>query len=66
MKEMNLGFEIPSYITEEIDEYVSLLEKGKRSISRLENIKALSRLACVNGRMTEEQEECLIENIIKL
>ena len=52
---------IPSYIKEEIEEYLLLTEKGKCKIMKWENIKMLLRMAQINGRLTVEQTDFIMQ-----
>ncbi len=58
---INIDFDIPYYIFEEIVEYIEQTAQGKCRCSKWENIKSLLSLAVVNGRMTREQADSLIE-----
>ena len=59
MNTINEEFNIPYYIFEEITEYIELTAKGRCKCMKWENIKALLRLAIVNGRITKEQADFL-------
>lgn len=58
-KGINYEFNIPFYIFEEIVEYIEQVALGKNKTSKWKNIKALLRLAFVNGRLTKQQVEQL-------
>ena len=57
----NLGFEIPDYIKDEIEEYQYEVKNGINRCMKWENIKALLRLAEFNNRITEEQIKKIID-----
>ena len=46
---------IPTYIVEEIEEYIKLTDKGYCKCMKWENIKSLLKLAIINNRITEEE-----------
>ena len=48
-------FIVPNYIAEEILEYIVQTAQGRCRCMKWENIRALLRLAMVNGRITKEQ-----------
>lgn len=58
-KTINVDFNIPYYIFEELAEYLELTAKGRCKSSKWENIKSLLRLAIINERLTKEQAEFL-------
>lgn len=60
MDEINKEFNIPYYIFEEIVDYIELTSKGYCKTMKLENIKALLRLAKINNRLSEAQVEFII------
>ena len=51
----SINFDVPQYITEEIDQYIKDCENGKFKCMKRENIKSLIGLAVVNNRITKEQ-----------
>lgn len=53
------NFEVPNYIAEEILEYIEQTAQGRCRCMKWENIKALLRLAMVNGRITRKQANIL-------
>lgn len=61
MEEMNIEFNVPYYIFEEIIEYVELTKQGYCKSMKWNNIKALLKLAQVNDRLSIEQVN-FIEN----
>lgn len=61
MKEINFEFDVPSYIFEEIIEYVELSSKGKNCYMKWENIRILLNLAVVNKRLTTIQAKYIEE-----
>ena len=61
MEKINRDFNIPSYIVDEIVEYVELTEKGNCKCMKWENIKGLLRLSQVNKRLSEQQVEFIIK-----
>lgn len=54
-KKININFDIPYYIFEDLIEYIELTAKGKPTGTRWEKIRALLGLARMNKRLTEEQ-----------
>lgn len=61
MEKLNIDFNIPYYIVEEIVDYIELTNKGYCKTMKWENIKALLRLAKVNNRLSNEQVDFLIK-----
>lgn len=59
MKTKIKDFNVPSYIVEEIVEYIEQTSMGRCRSMKWQNIKALLRLAIVNGRITREQADFL-------
>ena len=59
MEEKIIDFEIPSYIADEIAEYVEDCKNGNCKYMKLENIKALIGLAVLNNRITKEQGDII-------
>lgn len=59
MENINIDYEVPRYILEEIEEYIEETEKGRCRVMKWENIRGLMRLAIVNDRLTEEQAQIL-------
>lgn len=59
--EINIEFDIPYYIFEEIVEYIEDTSKGKSRCMKWENIKALLRLAVKQNRLSEQQAKSLEE-----
>lgn len=57
----NEEFNIPYYVFEEIVEYVELTSEGNRKSKKWENVKALTNLAVMNGRLTKSQGEFLLK-----
>lgn len=55
------NFEIPKYIEDEIIEYTEQTAMGKCRCMKWENIRALLKLAVVNGRLTREQVKYIEE-----
>lgn len=51
----SINFDVPQYITEEINQYIKDCENGKFKYMKRENIKSLIGLAIVNNRITKEQ-----------
>lgn len=51
------NFIVPDYIVDEILEYTEQTIKGRCRCMKWENIRALLRLAKVNGRLNQEQVE---------
>ncbi len=64
MNRLNLDFNVPFYIFDEVVEYVKLKANGNDKVMKKENIKALLRLAVVNNRLTKEQLE-YIQNMLE-
>ena len=62
MNQINIDFEIPQYIKEEIEQYSLDCKNGYCRHMKWENIKCLIGLAVVNNRITKEQGEFLIKN----
>jgi len=60
MEKINVDFNIPYYIFEEIVEYVEETAKGRCRCTKWDNIKALLRLAQVNNRLNEKQVQHII------
>jgi len=58
---MNLEFNVPYYIFEEIVEYIELNKEGNKKTAKWENIVALLKLALKNNRITKEQYNFLKE-----
>ncbi|MBQ3409615.1 MAG: hypothetical protein IJH12_10490 [Clostridia bacterium] len=52
---INIDFNVPFYIFEDLIEYVELTAQGKPTGTRWEKIRALLGLAKINERLTEEQ-----------
>lgn len=50
-----LDFVIPDYVLAEIKEYIEETQQGRCRCMKWQNIRALLRLAMVNGRITYEQ-----------
>lgn len=61
MEKLNIDFNIPYYIVEEIVYYIELTNQGYCKTMKWENIKALLRLAKVNNRLSNEQVDFLIK-----
>ncbi|WP_305113863.1 hypothetical protein [Thomasclavelia cocleata] len=60
-KKINMEYNIPYYIFEEIVEYIEQTAQGKCKKATWENIKSLLNLAVINERLTREQANNLIE-----
>ena len=61
MEEINVDFNIPYYIFEEIVEYVELTAQGQCKSMKWNNIKSLLKLAQVNNKLTDTQVKHLIK-----
>lgn len=61
MEKLNIDFNIPYYIVEEIVDYIELTNQGYCKTMKWENIKALLKLAKVNNRLSNEQVDFLIK-----
>ena len=61
MEKINVDFNIPYYIFEEIIEYIEQTAQGRCRCMKWENIKLLLKLAQVNNKLSEQQVEFLIE-----
>ncbi len=61
MEEINKDFNVLYYIFEEIVEYVEQTAQGHCKCMKLENIKALLRLAQANDRLTATQVKYIID-----
>lgn len=59
MKNINIDYEVPKYILEEIEEYTQETKEGRCRVMKWENIKGLMRLAIINNRLTKEQVQIL-------
>lgn len=57
----NEEFNIPYYVFEEIVEYVELTSQGEEKVKKWENVKSLTNLAVLNGRLTKNQGEFLLK-----
>lgn len=55
MEKPTENFIVPDYIAEEILEYIEQTAQGRCRCMKWENIRALLRLAIINGRITKEQ-----------
>ncbi len=55
MEQIDIDFNVPYYIVEEIVDYIELTAKGYCKCMKWENIKALFQLAKINNRLTQEQ-----------
>ena len=55
MEQIDIDFNVPYYIVEEIVDYIELTAKGYCKCMKWENIKALLQLAKINNRLTQEQ-----------
>lgn len=58
-RKINLDYNVPYYIFEEIVEYVEQTAQGRCRCMKWENIKELLKLAVMNKRLTKEQAENL-------
>ena len=56
-----IDFDVPQYITEEIEQYTKDCKSGKSRCMKWENIKSLIGLAIVSNRITKEQGSYLKE-----
>lgn len=54
-----VDFDIPQYITEEIQQYTNDCKNGNCRCMKWENIKSLIGLAVISNRITKEQGEYL-------
>jgi len=61
MENKLLNFDVPQYITEEIEQYTKDCKDGKSRCMKWENIKSLIGLAVINNRITTEQGKYLKE-----
>lgn len=61
MEKLNIDFNIPYYIVEEIVDYIELTNQGYCKSMKWENIKALLRLAKVNDKLSNEQVSFIID-----
>lgn len=61
MKNVNVDFDIPIYIVEELIDYVELTSKGYCKTAKWNNIKALLNCAKVNNRLSEQQVNYIIK-----
>lgn len=59
-----LNFDMPKYIEEELEDYISDTNNGHNKCMKLENIKSLIGLAVLNERITREQGDCIISKLI--
>ena len=59
MENINPDFNIPFYIVEELITYIELNALGYSESKRWDTIKALLRVAKVNGRFSKEQIDFL-------
>ncbi len=59
MTKINKNFSVPMYIVDELIFYIEETAKGRCKNMKWENIKALLRLATVNGKITREQANFL-------
>lgn len=62
---INLDFNIPYYIFEELVDYVELKAKGICRPTKWKNIESLIGLAVLNQRLTKEQATLLKENFCR-
>ena len=65
MKNRRKEINIPYYIMEELEEYQKATTKGNCKCMKWENIKALLRLAKLNGRLTNEQISYIESNFCR-
>ena len=56
-RKINLDYNVPYYIFEEIVEYVEQTAQGRCRCMKWENIRRLLRCAVVNEKLTEAQAE---------
>lgn len=59
-----VDFNVPHYITEEIEQYTNDCKNGNFRCMKWENIKSLIGLAVISNRITKEQGEYLRKNIL--
>lgn len=60
-KQVNIDFNIPYYVFEELAEYIEITAKGRCKSAKWENIKSLLNLAIRNKRLSKEQAEFIEE-----
>ena len=58
-----LEFEIPDYIKQEIDEYITNIKDKKGVSGKWLNIRTLLRVAMVNNKLTYDQVTLIEEKI---
>lgn len=63
--EINIDFNIPYYIFEEIIEYIELNAQGKKNPMKWANIEALMCCARINKRLSKKQIEIIRKKCCK-
>ena len=61
MQITNPNFDIPFYILEQIAEYLELTAKGYKEPRRFEKLKMSLNMAKMNGRLSQEQVDLIME-----
>ncbi len=66
MGDKNWSSNVPQYIVNEINEYNEELKIGKYKCMKLENIKALIGLSVLNNRITREQGDYILSEVLNM